>query len=184
MSEAVLTVLGLSAAQQRRMEKSVGHFKTVTEFFSDAASAVKDTGISQAVRGATPWAGEAIEAFGEALPLAKFLAKFLSKLTKETDPFRLGYLACTLAYQQSAEQAFFEIGKAAAPLSPQKGELQAKLKELDAGSPQDLETFSYAAALEHPFIKRLFRVFSGCPADPCAVMQFLWDRYRPLRSLA
>ena len=31
---------------------------------------------------------------------------------------------------------------------------------------------------------RLFRVFSGCPADPCAVMQFLWDRYRPLRSLA
>ena len=30
----------------------------------------------------------------------------------------------------------------------------------------------------------LFRVFSGCPADPCAVMQFLWDRYRPLRSLA
>ena len=32
--------------------------------------------------------------------------------------------------------------------------------------------------------KWLFRVFSGCPADPCAVMQFLWDRYRPLRSLA
>ena len=32
--------------------------------------------------------------------------------------------------------------------------------------------------------KGLFRVFSGCPADPCAVMQFLWDRYRPLRSLA
>ena len=30
----------------------------------------------------------------------------------------------------------------------------------------------------------LFRVFSGCPAGPCAVMQFLWDRYRPLRSLA
>ena len=28
----------------------------------------------------------------------------------------------------------------------------------------------------------LFRVFSGCPVDPCAIMQFLWDRYRPLRS--
>ena len=35
-----------------------------------------------------------------------------------------------------------------------------------------------------PLVLRLFRVFSGCPADPCAVMQFLWDRYRPLRSLA
>ena len=34
------------------------------------------------------------------------------------------------------------------------------------------------------FENRLFRVFSGCPADPCAIMQFLWDRYRPLRSLA
>ena len=33
-------------------------------------------------------------------------------------------------------------------------------------------------------ISGLFRVFSGCPAGPCAVMQFLWDRYRPLRSLA
>ena len=30
--------------------------------------------------------------------------------------------------------------------------------------------------------KGLFRVFSGCPVDPCAIMQFLWDRYRPLRS--
>ena len=30
--------------------------------------------------------------------------------------------------------------------------------------------------------ERLFRVFSGCPVDPCAIMQFLWDRYRPLRS--
>ena len=30
--------------------------------------------------------------------------------------------------------------------------------------------------------KWLFRVFSGCPVDPCAIMQFLWDRYRPLRS--
>ncbi len=33
-----------------------------------------------------------------------------------------------------------------------------------------------------PLYFRLFRVFSGCPVDPCAIMQFLWDRYRPLRS--
>ena len=33
-----------------------------------------------------------------------------------------------------------------------------------------------------PFRIGLFRVFSGCPVDPCAIMQFLWDRYRPLRS--
>ena len=32
------------------------------------------------------------------------------------------------------------------------------------------------------FFFGLFRVFSGCPVDPCAIMQFLWDRYRPLRS--
>ena len=45
-------------------------------------------------------------------------------------------------------------------------------------------TRALAAVFSAPLVFWLFRVFSGCPADPCAVMQFLWDRYRPLRSLA
>ena len=48
----------------------------------------------------------------------------------------------------------------------------------------DLSKWDQITVIQKSFFLRLFRVFSGCPADPCAVMQFLWDRYRPLRSLA
>ena len=51
------------------------------------------------------------------------------------------------------------------------------------GVPVFFTTYDYdPAEPPSPYDKRLFRVFSGCPVDPCAIMQFLWDRYRPLRS--
>jgi hypothetical protein len=139
----------LSLAQKRDAGEVVSKFKTVTEFLSDAFEAGKDNGVLIGVAKALPWADIGV-ATAESLPVLKFFYTLVEKLTEVKDPDELGYLACTVAYQRSVEQAIEKLKwtiKPKEPSGPLREALDRKLSDL-----ADFSTFSFETALLHRFV--------------------------------
>lgn len=152
MSDKNTHWLALSPSEQQHLQKTVGRVKSVTEFLSEVMAVVKGSDLLKAVAEALPWAAVVGEAIAEAVPPVKFLIKLFDGLGKELDPEKLGYLACTMAYERSVEQALSAIGAPKTPRSLTTDMRQA----LDLLTPaQDLRfsNLSFGMALAHPFIK-------------------------------
>ena len=103
------------------------------------------------------------EALGESVAPAKFLIKLFEKLTEETDPEQLGFIACTLAYQQSAVEALQAVGrpKKRIPLALDKEEVRAQVEKADLSDAGSLRGFSLRNPLPHPFVQRANRGLYG-----------------------
>src|SRR5262245_25818495 len=111
MGGALPSLFGLSEDQQSDVERTVGRVRSMTEYASDLIDAVKDTPLPDALKRVSPWwAGPLAEAVGDSVPPIKFLVKLLEKLPDKPPARELGVLACTLAYQRSAEEALQEVG--------------------------------------------------------------------------
>jgi hypothetical protein len=105
MSSKLLTLFGLSEAEEDSIAKEIGRVKTIAEYTSELTEAIKKTDLPKALRQISPWwAGPLAEATGEAVPPVKFLVKLLEKLPAKPSPQKLGLLACTLAFQQITAQ--------------------------------------------------------------------------------
>ncbi len=95
--------------QQDDAAKRLKRIKSVNNFLGDVVDAVKDTPLVEATAEALPWAAPVAKAVADAVAPIRFVVKLTEKLTKISDPSDLGYLACTLAYQQSVGQAVREV---------------------------------------------------------------------------
>lgn len=78
------------------------------------------------------------------------MVKFFEAKTKIEDPNQLGYLACSMAYQQAVEQALVAV---ASDLKFRKGEVRSRLREESEATRYDFNTFSVETALEHDFLR-------------------------------
>lgn len=131
------------------------NIKTVSDLLSDVVNGFGKTSIVQSLGEALPWAGLLGETLAEVLPPIKFLVKLFDKLTKEHDPEKLGYIACTIAYEQSMERAFNTYPEPAAPkevTDDTKQKLEQAAQEFKEKT-FDFKTFSRSQPFDHPFVK-------------------------------
>jgi hypothetical protein len=134
-----------------RAHERIGKLSTIAEFLANTVDAVKDTPWPDAIPHCLPWAGMIGEAAAEAVPPIRFLLSLFEQLTGEDDPEVLGYLACTMAYQRSVEQAARKLWKGAAPGSIPK-EVRQRIASLGPAENLSLGTFSFEGALTHQFV--------------------------------
>ena len=130
--------------------RAVKGVKSVTDFLCDAVDAFKENSFVEAIGTALPWAKLAGEAAAEVLPPLKFITKIAEELLKETDPEKLGFTACTLAYQKAVEIAFKQVG---GPTGERQSIKEAKdqLRELEHLEDIDMGTFSLETPQWHEF---------------------------------
>lgn len=152
MMDRLHQAFALSPHDKAAVDQTVGRIKGVATFLSDAAESVKDADLITTIKEATPWWVEATgSAAAQSFPVVKFVASLFEKLTEEPDPQAVGLLACTLAYQQSVEEA---ITWAASPKEAKTdaNEVKRRIAALDSSSSFDFTTFSLGNALQHPFL--------------------------------
>ena len=142
----------LSLVQKNNAQGVVARFKSVTKFLAEAVEAAKDNDAIQGVIKAVPWESVTIvgKSVVQALPPLKFVYSLIEKLTEITEPDELGYLACTVAYQRSVEQAFRAVSPTthtAVDAAALKKRLEAEADKLD-----DFRAFSFETALTHRFV--------------------------------
>ncbi|HVY49239.1 MAG TPA: hypothetical protein VHB21_25285, partial [Minicystis sp.] len=152
MANALARRLGLGDKDVARIHKVVGPIKGVADFLSDAARELERLRVPEAIARAVPWLAFA-GAVGPVLPVVSFVLKLLARLPgHHHDPEALAYLAATVAYERSVEQAVAVVG---APANPK--ELDADMKRaLAALKPADdmrFASFGFGTALEHPFVR-------------------------------
>ncbi|MBI4902530.1 MAG: hypothetical protein HY820_02770 [Acidobacteria bacterium] len=116
--------------------------------------AVKDNGdFLSALKELSPWAEAAFSAAKDSIGPVKFVIKLFEELTKIQDPEELVRLACTLAYQSSAEKAIQEVGSPSqAKISAAK--LSAEIEEVD------FSYFSLNQVVSHPFVAKADQILS------------------------
>lgn len=139
-------------AEKAQVGSTVSKLKTVHEFLADLTEAVEDLDVVEAIGRASPWAEAVGKSLGDALPPVRFALKLFAELGKVDDPGELGYLAATLAFQRSVEQAL----TLNAFLTPDKTVREASVRELRRETPPeeyDFTRFSFGEALDHPFVK-------------------------------
>ena len=162
--------LGVSAKSNDQLEEGVEEVKTVTEFLGDVAEKIPDLAetaadiserlpdlLSDAIEASTPWLTAGADAIGEALPPIKAILSLAKFLTRETNPYALGLLACSLAYQSALSDSAKEIS--AAPQRRVRMGRPAKLRmaRADLGEPEKPEAFAgfqLNSALSHPLVLR------------------------------
>jgi uncharacterized protein YjbI with pentapeptide repeats len=139
--------------------KFFGRLKSIATFFSDAIEGMKNgkTAI-EAITKCVPWSEEVGTAVRETVPVLKFAATLFENLAKEHDPETLGFLASTLAYQRSVEEAMNWIcvpdgAKNAAD------EMNQQLAELEPTDAVDFKKFTFRTALEHEFVTKADKAF-------------------------
>ncbi|MEY2502186.1 MAG: hypothetical protein QOI07_2520 [Verrucomicrobiota bacterium] len=159
MSDILRDKLGVSAAEKSDAGRTISKIKGLTTFFADAIDSLKETTLVEAIKEATPWWGGAVVgALAEATPVVKFAVGLFEKLTEEHDPYILGLLASTLAYQRSVENA---ISWAGSPDVAKKvdANLKSNIAALELDKDVDFKTFSFADALNHSFVKGADAIF-------------------------
>jgi len=144
----------LDRTERRRLGETLGPIKTVTDLLADVLEATKDnkaiTDVAEAIRDAVPW-GAVLGAAAEAVTPIRFLVKLFKGLTEETDPKALGFLACTMAYQRSVEQAIKDLGDPRA-VGAAKSKIREELEALGPDKDEELDKFDFRDALRHPFV--------------------------------
>ena len=167
----------LSLAQKRDGDKILSRFKSVTEFLADAVDAAKDNDVLVGIVKAIPW--ESVQIVGEAavqaLPPLKFVYTLLSKVVEIDDPDELGYLACTITYERSVDQAIRALGWTTRQ-AKDKTEIKTRLGQRTGSEALEFATFTFETALGHPFVKEAdeaLAVFADgfhCTEDECRTL--------------
>jgi len=146
MPSKIGNILGLSVTEQQQVEASSGKIKTLMEWFTGTVEAAKDTPVWKILGGM----GEAAKEWSGTVKAA---SKFIEKLTTDSSPQTLGWLACTLAYRRAAEEAIWVFGKPASRI-PYSGQVVAeRLAKLRLEDPTIMRDFSLNSAAGHPFLK-------------------------------
>ncbi len=130
--------------------KLVKGVKSVGDFLGDAFDAFKDSKFIETIEKASPWLGLVGEAGAEALPPLKFVTKIANEFLKETDPEKIGFTACTIAFQNSVVTAFKKIGGPAGEKQAIK-KAKEQLKEVENFDEVDVGTLKLDNALNHEF---------------------------------
>lgn len=161
MKKSVYKVLGLNVDDKKRVNDTIGHVRSVHEFLTNATEGIDKLQITEAISKALPWAKYIAEPMAEALPTIKFFIKLFELIGKIDDPNKLGYLASTMAYQQSIEQSITAIGepKKQAKIVAQnvKTELSEIVKGIDVD--YDFRKFDITTPFQHEFLKDAQRLF-------------------------
>ncbi|HEY4356518.1 MAG TPA: pentapeptide repeat-containing protein [Acidobacteriaceae bacterium] len=140
-------ILGLSASEDASLGEELKSVKTVTEWISEVAEAAKDSKIFETLV-------EGADVAKELSGITRALAKALEKLTKETSPLALGWLACTIAYRKSSSDAFREIGRPQSRIPFIDYSLKEKINKFRLEDPSIMLGFSMEGLGGHPFVKR------------------------------
>ena len=116
---------------------------------------------SLAKQGADSLPGLLGEASKGALAPIEFLLNAAETLTKVKEPEKLGEIAITLAYEQTAIQALKAVAKPKEriPLALTKGEIQDRIDKAHLVDREDLLGFSLEQPFLHPFMQRADRGF-------------------------
>jgi pentapeptide repeat protein len=165
MSRGLQEVLHLKPEEKNRLGKTLEKIQSVSEFLSKAASKAGKLGFVKAVEDAVPWVGALSEAAAESFGPVKFVVHLFSKLTEVREPAELAYLACTLAYERSVEQAVKSIDLPT-PRERVSDGLERLHKQDQERSGEDgelfkLDHFSFGGALEHPFVAESDRILDA-----------------------
>jgi Pentapeptide repeats (8 copies) len=124
----------------------VGKIKSVNEFLSDLKDAVKDTSWPESIAKTLPWYAEAAGgALADSIAPIKFILKLYKTLTAINDPNDLGYLACTLAFQRSTQQALRQLPP------PRKDGVKSTPRPPESDRSHDFAAFSFDSAKSHLF---------------------------------
>jgi uncharacterized protein YjbI with pentapeptide repeats len=159
MTDILHDRLGVSSQAKSDLGSLGGKVKSIATFFSDAIEGIrKNKTAVEAITSSVPWAGAAGSAVAESVPVLKFASALLTNLTKEHDPDTLGFLACTLAYQRSVEEAMNWVGVPDAAKNAMD-ELNPQLAELEPSAGVDFNKFSFKTALEHEFVSQADKAF-------------------------
>ncbi len=134
---------------KKEARKTLSRVKSVSDFLADLIGSVKHTGLLDALAEHLPWAAPLGAAVADAVPPIRFLVKLFRGLGEIHDPDLLGYLACTMAYQQALQQALPEIPGATAV---GKREIRSELRDATPEELYDFSRFSYDEALTHLFV--------------------------------
>jgi hypothetical protein len=139
MSSKIANILSLTADEAEELEKPAGKIKTLAGWLSESVEAAKDTPLFKLL-------GDAGEVAKEWSGTVKAVGKLIEKLTKETSPEVLGWLACTIAYRKAAEGAVSAYGRPATRI-PYSGEIfSERLKGLRLEDPSLMQVFSLTSA--------------------------------------
>jgi len=144
----LIGALDLTAEEKSSLGETADKIKDVAEFFGDAYEVIESLPFYEALTKALPWVADAADASG--IPFLKFVGGQLAKALKVKDPQVLGRLACTLAYQKAAAEAFKQVGS---PDGSSKTATVVKgLKGYIPSSVTDFKGLSLSNALSHQFI--------------------------------
>jgi len=152
-SNALVRRLDLSPREQRRLGKAVKALVTVPGYLETLHKTAQGGFALDRLAEATPWLGALARSAVEAAPPIRFMAEIFKALLQEKDPEALLYLACTLAWQRSAQQAFEAVGLPSGPVRELQREMDRALAGLRPGHGDvRFDDFSLSGALEHPFM--------------------------------
>jgi GTPase SAR1 family protein len=134
---------------KQKADKFVAKADNLAEYFSDVAEIADKSGVGEAVVKALPWA----DVFGdvaEGIPVFKTFFKVYKSITKETNPEKLGFIACTTAFQKATAEAFRNHGN---PPSGTKVAVREAKEQLSAISFKEIDmgTFNLDTPFNHPF---------------------------------
>jgi NACHT domain/Pentapeptide repeats (8 copies) len=146
MPSKIGDILGLTVAEQQKIDDSSIKLTTLIEWLTGTVEAAKDTPLWKTLGGlgesAKEWSG-----------VVKAVSKFIEKLTKDTAPQTLGWLACTLAYRRASEEAIWVFGKPASRI-PYSGQVVSeRLANLRLEDPAIMKDFSLNSVAGHPFLR-------------------------------
>jgi len=145
MSSKIANILGLAPSEDQSVEQSSSKIKSISDWFSDLVEATKDTPLFDVL-------GSVGEAAKEWSGTVKAAGKLIEKLTKDTSPKVVGWLACTVAYKRASEEAIREYGRPASRI-PYSAQVIAERLKNRLEDPDIMAGFSLSSAASHPFLK-------------------------------
>ncbi len=151
MPNALARRLGLSEKDLAKVHKTLGPIKGVVDFLADAARELERVHLPEAIAQAVPWLAF-VGVLAPATPAVAFVLKLVAKIPGHPDPEALTYLAATIAYERSVEQAFAVVGE---PHDRKQidEDMKRALRALKPSEDVHFRTLSFASALEHPFVR-------------------------------
>jgi hypothetical protein len=131
------------------------NIKTVNESLVNAIDLTKKgTDFAKAFEKATPWiesVGKVADYASEVFRPFKLFAKIANDLTKITDPEKLGYIACTIAFQNALKLAIQDVAPHNKP-STAINEVAEQLKEINFED-LDFSVFDLKLPMVHEFFR-------------------------------
>ncbi len=149
----LVEALELTPREQKRLGKLINALVTVPGYLETLHRSVAGKHLLDRLDEAAPWAGVLGRSAVQAAAPIRLLAEVLKALLQEKHPQALLYLAATLAWQRSTEQALACLGAAQGERRELRGEMDRALGALRHGEGAvRFDDFSLSGALEHPFV--------------------------------